>query len=88
MSIHPQKHLCLLKPLLDGQLLSVYALFQGVEVFPSLALLAHFFLQSNTLMEHLHPLVGDVPQPVHLSLHTEVSQPIQSLLCVGVKGVL
>ena len=59
MSIHPQEYLHLPKALLDCHLLSVYALLQGVEVFPPLALLAGFFLQGNAPMEHLYLLMGN-----------------------------
>jgi len=76
VSVHSQEYLCLPKVLLDGHLLLVYALFQGIEVFPPLALLACFFLQGDVPMEHFHLLMGDAPQPVHLSLYAEVSQPI------------
>src|SRR5579863_1735163 len=39
-------------------------------------------------MKHFHPLMGNVMQPVHLSLHAKVSQPIQGSLCAWVKGIL
>src|SRR5579863_7489568 len=72
VSVHPQEYLRRFKALLDCHFLPVYALFQSIEVLPSLALLAHLFLQSDAPMEHFHPLMGDAPQPVHLSLHAEV----------------
>ena len=88
MGIHPQEYLHLLEAILDCHFLSIYALLQGVEVFPLLVLLMHFFLQGDVLVEHFHLLMGDVMQPVHLSLYAEVSQPIQGSLCAGVKGIL
>ena len=72
MSVHPQEYLRCFKALLDRLLLSINALFQSIEVFPPLALLARLFLQGDAPMEHLQPLMGDAPQPVHLSLHAEV----------------
>src|SRR5579863_8121926 len=76
VSVHPQEYLRRFKALFDCHFLPVHALFQSVQVLPPLALLACFFLQGDTLMEHLHPLMGDTAQPVYLGLHTEVSQPI------------
>ena len=58
VGVHPQEYLCLLEAILDCHLLSIYALLQGVEVFPLLALLASFFLQGHMPVEHLHLLVG------------------------------
>src|SRR5579863_1164265 len=72
VSIHPQEYLRRFKALLDCLFLLVYALFQSIEVLPSLALLACLFLQGDALMEHFQPLMGNAPQPVHLSLHAEV----------------
>jgi hypothetical protein len=60
------------KALFDCLFLPVHALFQSVQVLPPLALLAGLFLQGDAPMEHLHPLMGDAPQPVYLSLHAEV----------------
>src|SRR5579863_5828332 len=72
VSVHPQEYLRRFEALLDRHLLPIHALFQSVEVFPPLALLARLFLQGNAPVEHLQPLMGDAPQSVHLSMHAKV----------------
>src|SRR5579863_3140264 len=72
VSVHPQEYLRRFEALFDFPFLPIHALFQSVEVFPPLALLARLFLQSDAPMENLQPLMGDAAQSVHLSLHAEV----------------